>query len=38
MRAAVAGLIAIESYMLRTDGVMVIEGRLLQDACEVYHL
>src|SRR5919199_96206 len=36
MRAAVAGLIAVESYMLRTDGVMVIEGRLLQDAREVY--
>ena len=36
MRAAVAGLIAVESYMLRPDGTMVIEGRLLQDAQEVY--
>ncbi len=36
VRAAVAGLMAVESYMLRQDGVMVIEGRLLDDARAVY--
>src|SRR5687768_8346847 len=36
IRAAAAGLIAVESYMLRPDGVMVVDGRLLQDAQAVY--
>lgn len=36
LRAAVAGLVGVESYMLRQDGAMIIEGRLLQDARSVY--
>lgn len=36
IRAAMAGLIGVESYMLRQDGVMVIQGRLLQDARAIY--
>ena len=36
LRSAVAGLIGVESYMLRQDGAMIIEGRLLQDARSVY--
>ena len=36
VRAAVVGLMAVESYMLRQDGAMVLEGRLLQDAHTVY--
>ena len=36
IRAALAGIMAIESYMLRQDGVVVVQGRLLQDARGVY--
>jgi Zn-dependent protease len=36
VRAAVSGLIAIESYMLREDGTIVLEGTLLTDARASY--
>lgn len=36
VRRAVTGLMSIESYMLRPDGVMVLQGRLLQDAQTLY--
>ena len=35
-RAALAGLVAVESYMVRQDGAMVVEGRLLEDAQRVF--
>ena len=36
VRAAVAGLMAVETYTVRQDGVIVLEGRLLDDARAVY--
>ena len=36
VRAALSGLMTVESYMLREDGAVVVEGRLLQDARSVY--
>jgi membrane-associated protease RseP (regulator of RpoE activity) len=36
VRSAVSGLIAVESYMLRQDGAIVIEGRLLTDPQTVF--
>ncbi len=36
VRAAVSGFMAVESYMLRPDGVMVLQGRLLRDARAAY--
>lgn len=36
VRAAVSGIIAIDSYMMRDNGTVVIEGRLLADARASY--
>ena len=36
VRAAVAGMIAVDSYMMRDNGAVVIEGRLLEDARAIY--
>jgi hypothetical protein len=36
VRAAVTGVIAVDSYMLRDNGTVVIEGRLLADTRTTY--
>ncbi len=36
LRAALTGVIAVESYMLRPDGVMIVQGQMLEDARAVY--